>query len=168
MIMSPALRASCTLGSTLAFCASHTSLSSTLARPATVYGSLVFGRRFHLPYFVPGNGPIDPGPVEDPNGFDVLVSDVDDPKLRKEISETLGFQYLSRAPIFPDQKPASEIQGILYGMHNRPFFPLVTTIEGQSRPRYVHFLFDSGSPYTYFSYEVSGNRHNALLLANSL
>jgi hypothetical protein len=111
---------------------------------------------------------LSPGPVEDPNGFDILVSDVNDPKLHKEISEMLGFQYLSRAPIFPDQKPASEIQGILYGMHNRPFFPLVTTIEGQTHPRYVHFFFDSSSPYTYFSYEVSGNCPNALLLANSL
>jgi hypothetical protein len=65
----------------LALRASRTSLSSMLARPATVYGSPVFGRHFHQPYDVPGNGPIDPGPVQDPNEYDILVSDVNGPKL---------------------------------------------------------------------------------------
>ncbi|KAI9862777.1 MAG: hypothetical protein M1813_004273 [Trichoglossum hirsutum] len=112
-------------------------------------------RRFHSPFYRQGSGPIDPEATDDPDNFDVLVSDVNYLKLREEISKRLGIGYLSRVPKLPElQKPSSEIKGILYGVHHRPFFALATSLESQGRSRYVHFLFDSGSPFTYFSYEA--------------
>jgi hypothetical protein len=122
-------------------------------------------RRFHSPFYRQGSGPIDPEATDDPDNFDVLVSDVNYLKLREEISKRLGIGYLSRVPKLPElQKPSSEIKGILYGVHHRPLFALATSLESQGRSRYVHFLFDSGSPFTYFSYEVSGNHTDFLLL----
>ncbi|KAI9782616.1 MAG: hypothetical protein M1839_004862 [Geoglossum umbratile] len=138
--------------------ASRASLSSMHVRPATIHKSPVFGptrlRRFHLPVWEPGSGPIDPEPVDDTKNFDVLVPDVNSLKLHGGISKMLGFEYLSRVPEPPEpQKPLSEIIGFLYGRH-RPFFSLATTLQDRGHPRYVHFLFDSSSPFTYLSYEA--------------
>jgi len=50
-------------------------------------------------------------------------------------------------------KPMPEINGILFGLHHRPFFALATTYEQISYN--LHFLFVAGSPSTYLSYDVS-------------
>ena len=49
-------------------------------------------------------------------------------------------------------KPLPEIRGIMYGDYDRLLYTLITTYERQSR--YVHWLFDTGSPLTFLSYEV--------------
>jgi hypothetical protein len=98
-------------------------------------------------------GPIDPDPADDWNAFDVLISDIDYPKLNGEVSKLVGHHYLSRVPEI--LKPKREVHGIMYGIHRRLLFTLVTTYGHRSY--YVHWLFDTGSPYTYLSYDVSWN-----------
>src|SRR4051812_6171779 len=68
---------------------------------------------------------LDAEPSDDPNLFDVLLTDVDYRVLRGGVSEELGCIYLSRASKI--LKPASEINGILFGLHYRPFFAIPTT-----------------------------------------
>ena len=94
---------------------------------------------------------LDAEPSDDPELFDVLLSDVDYRVLRGGVSEELGCTYLSRAPKI--LKPMPEINGILFGLHHQPFFAVPTTYEENSYN--LHFLFDTGSPFTYLSYEVS-------------
>ena len=110
-------------------------------------------RAYHLPYFIPGNGPIDPGPAQDPNLFDILLSDIDHHTLHnREVTNALGHQYLSHATA-QDIKPKPVIHGILYGPNLRPLITLATSINGKSH--FLHYLFNTGSPYTYISSEVS-------------
>jgi hypothetical protein len=146
----------------LALRTSFRSLSSTHIRPAAVHKSLAFGstqiRRLGLPTYRAGRGPIDPDPTDDPKLFDISLPGLNYHIIHGDISKELGYQYLSRVPKYEEfLKPSSEIRGILYGIHHRPFFPLITT--RGDRSHYLHFLFDCGSPYTYLSYEVSRN-HN--------
>ena len=94
---------------------------------------------------------LDAEPTDNPNLFDVLLTDVDHRVLHGGVSEKLGCSYLSCAT--QTLKPMPEIKGILFGPHHRPFFSLATTYEQISYN--LHFLFETGSPFTYFSYDVS-------------
>jgi hypothetical protein len=94
---------------------------------------------------------LDAKPSDNPELFDVLFTDVDHRVLHGGVSEKLGCSYLSRATKI--LKPMPEVNGILFGVHHRPFFSLLTTYEKYSHN--LHFLFDTGSPFTYLSYDVS-------------
>jgi hypothetical protein len=95
--------------------------------------------------------PLDAKPSDNPELFDVLLADVDYRVLHRGVSEKLSCSYLSRATKI--LKPMPEVDGILFGVHHRPFFALVTTYK---KPSYnLHFLFDTCSPFTYLSYDVS-------------
>lgn len=98
-------------------------------------------------------GPIDAEPEDNPDLFDVLLTDVSYKSLTEDVSEKLGYKYLSRAPKTDLLKMSPQIKGYLFGARSRPFFPFITTFNNQSH--YVHFLFDTSSPFTYLSYEVS-------------
>jgi hypothetical protein len=95
--------------------------------------------------------PVDVEPTDNPNLFDILLTDIDHRVLHRGVSEKLECSYLSRAT--KTLKPMPEIKGILFGFHNRPFFSLITTY-GQTSCN-LHFLFDTSSPFTYFSHDVS-------------
>ena len=98
-------------------------------------------------------GLIDPGPADE---FDVLISDLDYLKLNGEVSRLLGHQYLSRVPNFVEVlKPKREVHGIMYGDNGRMLYTLITAYGGQSY--YVHWLYNTSSPFTFLSYEVSWN-----------
>jgi hypothetical protein len=96
---------------------------------------------------------LDTEPSDNPDLFDILLTGVDHRILYGEVSEMLGCDYLSRTA--KTLKPTPEINGILFGRHHRPFFTIPTTYEDLSYN--LHFLFDTGSPFTYLSYDVSGN-----------
>ena len=94
---------------------------------------------------------LDAEPSDDPELFDVLLQDVDHRILNGGVSEELGYTYLS--PAAKVLKPIPEINGILFGPHQRPFFTITTTFRQSSY--HLHFLFDTNSPFTYLSYPVS-------------
>jgi hypothetical protein len=87
------------------------------------------------------------------NKFDILLTDVDEEDLKTEISTLLGSKYLSETS--PLSNPRPTIHGILYGQYDRPILPLVVAVR-KSPSIIVHFLFDTGSPFTYLSEEVCG------------
>jgi hypothetical protein len=130
---------------------SFRSLSSVNGRLA-IHRSPVFGstqiRRFASARL---SGLLDAEPSDNPDLFDVLLPDVNHNVLHGAVSERLGNNYLS--PAAKVQKPAPEINGILFGTHHRPFFGLTATY-GQSS-HHLHFLFDAGSRFTYLSYDVN-------------
>jgi hypothetical protein len=85
-----------------------------------IHRSLVFGssqirrfgstRRYSL---------LDAKPSDNPELFDVILTDVDHRVLHRGVSEKLSCSYLSRATKI--LKPMPEINGILFGLHHRPF-----------------------------------------------
>ena len=98
-------------------------------------------------------GPIDTIPANMPELFDILLSDVDENSLNNEISTELGIPYLSDTPHL--QAPLPTVDGIVFGDLHRVMFSLAVRFRNQ--PSYnVHFLYDTGSPFTYLSVEVCG------------
>jgi hypothetical protein len=85
--------------------------------------------------------------------FDILLFDVNEKVLHNEISTTLGSAYLSETPHLTS--PHAAVDGILFGEYDRTLFPLVVKVS-KSRSYIIHFLFDSGSPFTFLSREVCG------------
>jgi hypothetical protein len=99
-------------------------------------------------------GPIDVTPADMPELFDILLYDIDEKVLHDEISTALKSAYLSETPHLTSPHPT--VDGIMFGNHNRVLFPLVVRIPRKSHSYTIHFLFDSGSPFTYLSQEVCG------------
>jgi hypothetical protein len=89
-----------------------------------------------------------------PNLYDILLSDIDEKVLHDEISTALGSAYLSETPYLTS--PHITVDGIIFGEHCRVLFPLVVRLPGKSRSYVIHFLYDSGSPFTFLSQEVCG------------
>ena len=99
-------------------------------------------------------GPIDVAPTDMPDLYDILLSDIDEKVLHDEISTALGSAYLSETPHLTS--PHLTVDGIMFGKHCRVLFPLVVRLPGKSRSYIIHFLYDSGSPFTFLSQEVCG------------
>jgi len=99
-------------------------------------------------------GPIDVAPTDMPDLYDILLSDIDEKVLHDEISTALGSAYLSETPHLTS--PHLTVDGIIFGKHCRVLFPLVVRLPGKSRSYVIHFLYDSGSPFTFLSQEVCG------------
>jgi len=100
-------------------------------------------------------GPLNVTPAGMPSLFDILLTDVDEKVLHNEISTALGSAYLSETPHLTS--PYATVDGIMFGEHFRVLFPLVVRLPGKkSRSYVIHFLYDSGSPFTFLSQEVCG------------
>jgi len=99
-------------------------------------------------------GPIDVTPAVMPDLFDILLSDIDEKVLHDEISTALGSAYLSETPRLTS--PRTTVNGIMFGEYHRVLFPLVVNLPRKSPSYMIHFLYDSGSPYTFLSQEVCG------------
>jgi len=94
---------------------------------------------------------VDPEYSPGPNEYDVLFSDVTHAKLQSTIAEQLGIPYLSEAA---DAKEVIQVStGYIYGLHKRTIVPFVVTYRKEAR--WVFFIVDSGSPWTYLSAQVS-------------
>lgn len=83
-----------------------------------------------------------------PADFDVLLTDVHSNELHHEISDMLGTPYLKEA----DDNSSNEAKGIVWGPHNRIF--VATVVKIGDKMKHVHFLVDTGSPFTYICDEV--------------
>jgi hypothetical protein len=97
-------------------------------------------------------GPVDVAPADMPGLFDITLSDIDENLLHDEISTAIGSAYLSETPHLTS--PHATVNGILFGKYKRALFPLVVRVK--SRSYVIHFLYESGSPFTYLSQEVCG------------
>ena len=97
-------------------------------------------------------GPLDVTPADMPKLFDILLNDVDEKVLHNEISTALGLAYLLETPHLTS--PHMTVDGIMFGEYCRVLFPLVVRLPGKSRSYIIHFLYDSGSPFTFLSQEV--------------
>ena len=86
----------------------------------------------------------------DPNEYDVVLSDVTHEKLKSSIAEELGITYLSKA--VDVEGPVRVGTGYIYGLHKRTIVPFVVSHGEESR--WVFFIVDSGSPWTYISIQV--------------
>jgi hypothetical protein len=75
-----------------------------------VFGSTRIRRSTQIRY-----GLLDAEPSDDPELFDVLLTDVDHRILHRGVSEELGCTYLS--PATKVLKPIPEINGVLFGLH---------------------------------------------------
>ena len=105
------------------------------------------------PYHYEYHGPFDVAPTDMPNFIDILLSDVKEEDLHHDISTALGSGYLSETPHL--RSPHATVDGIMFGRNNRVMFPLVVRV-GNSRSYVLHFLYDSGCPFTFLSREVCG------------
>jgi len=100
-------------------------------------------------------GPIDVAPTDMPDLYDILLSDIDEEVLHNEISTALRSAYLSETPHLTS--PLATVDGIMFSKHNHVLFPLVVRLPGKKSRSYVmHFLYNSGSPFTFLSQEVYG------------
>jgi hypothetical protein len=83
-----------------------------------------------------------------PTDFDVLLTDVHSNELHHEISHMLNTTYLEDA----GDNSSDEALGIVWGPHNRIF--VATVVKMGDKLKHVHFLVDTGSPFTYVCDEV--------------
>ena len=80
--------------------------------------------------------------------FDLLLTDVHSNELHHEISDMLHTNYLENA----NSDDVQEATGIVWGPHNRIF--VATVVKMSNKLKHVHFLIDTGSPFTYICDEV--------------
>jgi hypothetical protein len=85
-----------------------------------------------------------------PTDFDVLLTDVHSHELHHDISKMLGTTYLGDAT----SDDVNEASGIVWGPHNRVFIAAIVKIGKENKIKHVHFLVDTGSPFTYICDEV--------------
>jgi hypothetical protein len=133
---------------------SFLSLSSVNNGRVAIHRSSLFGssqiRRFGSTQ-IHHNGLLDARPSDNSELFNVLLTKADCRVLHGGLSEKLGLQLPSR--VTKILKPMPEVNGIVFGVHHRPLFALVTTYEKLSYN--LHFLFDTSSPFTYLSCDVN-------------
>ena len=81
--------------------------------------------------------------------YDVLLSDVNNSLLKGEVSKSLGHPYLS--PVGAAGLGDLTFEGKLFGPYKRPFISLPFSIYPSTSPIWVHFLVDTGAPFTTIS-----------------
>jgi hypothetical protein len=90
----------------------------------------------------------------DPGDFDVLISDVDDEKLRGEVTEIVGIPYHAEATKEDAIGKVIKIGDCyIFGRKFRTIFPAV--VGNDTRAHWVFFIVGTGSPLTYLSAQVS-------------
>lgn len=86
-----------------------------------------------------------------PEEYDITIPDISHETLQHRVSEKLGIDYLSEA--FDEaKKPVSMCNGYIFGRNKRPMVALVVSHGGEYR--WVFFVVDTGSPWTYVSRQV--------------
>jgi hypothetical protein len=83
---------------------------------------------------------------------DVLIQDITEETLLKEISQLTGKQYLSKVSELDSKQPLDVFKGNFFGPKSRIILPLAVNHKGNCR--WVHFILDTGAPYTYLSPRV--------------
>jgi len=80
------------------------------------------------------------------SGYDVLITDINSELLTNEISNRIGYNYLSEC------KEEIRNNGIFYGISERLLLCYAVTIKNITKN--VIFIFDTGSPITFLSQEA--------------
>jgi len=98
----------------------------------------------------------------DPKDYDVLITDMNENKLRTEIAELLGVPYLQKATKDEANKKIEIATGITYDTKTydpkfRIVFPCVVSFEDNAR--WVFFIVDTSAPLTYLSTHVSASTY---------
>ena len=88
-----------------------------------------------------------------PEDYDVLLTDMDDGKLRSEVAELIGVPYLKKTTKDKANNKLEIGRGVIYGRRYRILFPCVVGFKDQAR--WVFFVVNSGAPLTYLSPQVS-------------
>ena len=88
----------------------------------------------------------------DPADYDVLLSDVDDKKLRTQIAELVGMPYHAKATAEDANKVVEIGDCFIYGRNFRTIFP--TVVANGSQAHWVFFIVNFGAPLTYLSAQV--------------
>jgi hypothetical protein len=96
---------------------------------------------------------VDPEYSPDPTEYDVLLTDITHGKLESTIAEELGIPYLSKATEADAKEVVQVAEGYIYGLHKRTIVPFVVANEKEAR--WVFFIVNSGSPWTYLSAQAS-------------
>ncbi len=89
----------------------------------------------------------------DPEDFDVLITDLDDDRLRSVVAEVVGIPYLHKVNESEAKEVVTTCQGFVYGIHHRTILPCIVGFGNKAH--WVFFLVDSGSPLTYLSQQVN-------------
>ena len=93
-------------------------------------------------------------PLMDPGAFDMVVP----PTAQEFLAESLGLAHLSEVPMYVEDianLPPTTSIGVLHGPHAQPYFALGVAVRGSAdRARYVHFLWNPVSPWTYLCQKV--------------
>lgn len=89
----------------------------------------------------------------DPDDFDILITDINDHKLRTSIADRVGIEYLRKATRDQANEVITTGQAFIYGSRDRLIFPCVVSIGDDAR--WVFFIVDTGAPFTYLSCQVS-------------
>ena len=101
----------------------------------------------------------------DPEDYDVLITDIQHETLETTISEELGIPYLSKAA---QAKPKDVVQvahGYIYGPKRRTIVPFV--VGHGEEARWVFFVVASWAPLTYLSIQVSVSMSKLVLVPDS-
>lgn len=87
--------------------------------------------------------------VNDPSPFDILINDIPPNGLKDNVSGWLQIPYLSKyEKSIEELNVKVKYEGRIIGDHSRLFFSLPTARENSSEYYNVHYLLDTGSPYT--------------------
>lgn len=87
--------------------------------------------------------------MNDPIPFDILINDIPADGLHKDVSDRLQIPYLSKyKEIQEELSQKLQYKGVIIGDHSRLFFSIPTARVNSQEYYNVHYLFDTGSPYT--------------------
>lgn len=87
--------------------------------------------------------------VNDPSSFDILINDIPKSGLKHDVSGWLHIPYLSKYEGSIEKlKEKAQYEGSIIGSNWRLFFSIPTAKQNSSEYYNVHYLLDTGSPYT--------------------
>ena len=102
------------------------------------------------PFGVPYIGLLD-YPGIGPFRFDTNFKDITPENVSKDFSKILNSNYLSDVN---NNEPLHKVNGKLFGTDGRPIISLIVVSEITGIRKYVHFILDTTSPYTYMTQEA--------------
>jgi hypothetical protein len=91
----------------------------------------------------------------DPSPFDILTNDIPVDGLKQQVSTGLSIPYLSKYEGSKEElREKVKYRGKIIGDHSRLFFSIPTARENSQEYYYVHYLLNTGWPYTTLTHEA--------------
>ena len=85
--------------------------------------------------------------------YDVLITDLNEAALRTDVSKFFGIDYLAKVTEDDAKRKIGVVNGFLYGEGRRAMVPFV--VSRGDHAYWVHFIVDTGVPFTFLSEKVS-------------